>query len=728
MANKIIDVVLRMKDQLTGPMNGAMKKLQDNARQYQRLGRQIQRTGRNITAAGKTLTTAITAPAVALGAVAFKEYGEYDKQMRLVQQTMGATEEESKMLGQTIKTAAQDSVYGMQDAADATLNYARAGYSAKQAADMLAPAFNLAAGTATELDTVTAGLSSTIKAFNADTSEAQTYADIFAKAQAQSKTTVEDLFDSMAKASSVFATAKWDVKDLATATGVLGDAYIEGAEAGTALKTGIARLSAPAKQGAAWIDRLGINVTKADGSYKSFAEVQKILHDAFSNLTDVQKTQAASAIFGKNQMAKWLALIQRSPEDISKMISALDEASGTSKDMSDALMSGPGGAIEKLKSNWDIFKNTLGETLAPVLAPMVEKLTEMLQAFSNLTDEQKQNIVKWVAIAAAIGPALMVFGKATTAIGTLIKMLGKFGMSMKKGTGIFKLFAGAGGSGAMLGALGAIGVAIAVVIQNWDKITERISGFYQKVKPMLDKIIPVFKKVFGFISDLISNYAMKSLESFLTVVESIVEVFSGVADFLSGVFTGDWKKIWQGIQDIVAGVFKGLANLVIGTINGIIAGINVLVDGINAVIGGLDKTSGFVKKTYESSPALQKAAEEKGIDWRNAGGGGIGHIPSIPTLASGSKNWRGGLVQISERGGEIVDLPKGSRVYPHDESVRRAYQDGARNVSINIPKLADTITVREDADIDKIAIKLADRLEKVSLNMGGGQISYANQS
>lgn len=38
-------------------------------------------------------------------------------------------------------------------------------------------------------------------------------------------------------------------------------------------------------------------------------------------------------------------------------------------------------------------------------------------------------------------------------------------------------------------------------------------------------------------------------------------------------------------------------------------------------------------------------------------------------LAKGTSDWQGGLVQISERGGEIVDLPKGSRVYPHDESV-----------------------------------------------------------
>ena len=116
--SKVIDVILQLKDNMTGPMSRATSKLKENASQYQRLGRSIQRTGRQISSAGSTLTKTITAPAVALGAVAFKEYGEYDKQMRLVQQTMGSTAEESKMLEDAVKESAKNSVFGMQDMAD----------------------------------------------------------------------------------------------------------------------------------------------------------------------------------------------------------------------------------------------------------------------------------------------------------------------------------------------------------------------------------------------------------------------------------------------------------------------------------------------------------------------------------------------------------------------------------------------------------------------------------
>ena len=77
----------------------------------------------------------------------------------------------------------------------------------------------------------------------------------------------------------------------------------------------------------------------------------------------------------------------------------------------------------------------------------------------------------------------------------------------------------------------------------------------------------------------------------------------------------------------------------------------------------------------------------------------------------------GGLVQVSEKGGEIIDLPHGTRIYPHDESVRMA--KGAGGTVLNIPKLADQIIVREDADIEKIGDAIAKKIMASKSNRGG---------
>ena len=47
-------------------------------------------------------------------------------------------------------------------------------------------------------------------------------------------------------------------------------------------------------------------------------------------------------------------------------------------------------------------------------------------------------------------------------------------------------------------------------------------------------------------------------------------------------------------------------------------------------------------------------------------------------------------------------------------------------VSITIPKLADTIVIRDERDIDAIAEAFVKKLEKVSLNVGGGEIGYSH--
>ena len=97
-------------------------------------------------------------------------------------------------------------------------------------------------------------------------------------------------------------------------------------------------------------------------------------------------------------------------------------------------------------------------------------------------------------------------------------------------------------------------------------------------------------------------------------------------------------------------------------------------------------------------------------------------MPTIPMLYKGTNNWQGGAAIIHDRGGEIVDLPRGSRVYPHDKSIEMARREGAQSgsgaITINIQKLADKIEVRSDEDIDRIAEALAYKLKKIAFNTG----------
>lgn len=466
---------------------GDLEKEQKNfgsvgAQKIAAVGEKVKGVGEKMADIGGKMTAGFTVPVVAGAAAAVSAYGDVDKQFNLIEQTMGTASnsaEDFKGLWDQMGASAKNSTFGMQDAADATLNFARQGFSAKQAADMLTPAMSLAAGTETDLSETTAGLGNALKMFGANSSEAATYADVLAKAQAQANTTTSDLFDAMSVAGPICKTVGWNVQDLATITDVFGNAGISGSEGATALKTGLARLASPAKEGATYMDALGLSTGQTyaifndDGSMKSMQEVLANLNSAFDGLSQQEQMSAASAIFGKNQMGKWLTLVQTSPSDVEGLRSALDNCKGSADDMATALMSGTGGSIEQLKSTFDVLKVELGQQLAPAFEPVISGATNLMNSLMNLSPETQQMILRIVAVVAAIGPLLLIGGKLMVGIGQL----------MLYAPLIQAAFAGVLGPIALVAAAVAGAVAVGVLLyKNWDTIKAKASELGGKIK------------------------------------------------------------------------------------------------------------------------------------------------------------------------------------------------------------------------------------------------------
>lgn len=237
--------------------------------------------------------------------------------------------------------------------------------------------------------------------------------------------------------------------------------------------------------------------------------------------------------------------------------------------------------------------------------------------------------------------------------------------------------------------------AASAVLTAFKAVVSAVFGFISgAIKKAMNIIVPVVKVAFSAVKGAISA----AVQNITAIISGLLTVFDGITTFISGVFTGNWSKAWEGIKSIFKGVFDSLValcktpiNAVIGIINGAISGINNLgltIPDWVPVLGG-------------QSFSL--------------------NIPTIPMLYKGTDNWQGGAATIHDRGGEIVDLPKGTRVYPHDKSVEMARKEGAAqsgsgSISINIQKLADKIEVRSDEDIDRIAEALALKLKKVAFN------------
>ena len=747
MAGKVVDVTLRLIDKVTSPLGGINSKLQNSSKQWIKAGKQIQNAGKSISNVGSSMTKNLTVPIVGAGVASVKLASDFEAGMSKVQSISGATESQIGKLGEKAKEMGAKTKFSATEATEAYQYMAMAGWKAGDMVDGIEGIMYLAGATGEDLASTSDIVTDALTAFGKTAKDTGNFVDVMAKTASNANTDVSMLGESFKYVAPVAGAMKYSIEDTSLALGLMANAGVKASSAGTSLRSWITRMASPTKQSQQAMDALGISLTDSEGNMKSLATVMTETKGAFSKLSEEQKAQYASMLAGKTGMSGLLAVVNSSDSDFNKLTEAIQNSNGACKEMYDTANDNLTGQLTILKSTAESLAISFGEQLTPYIKTAVSWIQKITEKFNSLDDGTKKTITKIALIVASIGPALLIFGKMTTGIGRVVSMVGRFGNALKTFGSVSALITSP--AGIVIGVLAGIVIATILVIKNWDKIKKtaqkvfsfvkgvaedmglsfesvkktlapvgdkfteiggKLKELWEVVKPTVSKIgelaRAVFQGVFGAVIGGAIGYFQSFLNSVSVVLSGAMTMFGGLIDFLTGVFTGNWGKAWEGVKSIFSGAFQALVgiakapiNAVIGVINGAIAGINKIGITIPDWVPGIGGNSFKI------------------------------NIPRIPALASGTMNWKGGLVQISERGGEIVDLPRGARVYPHDESVKQAYKDGRMSkgagCSVNIPKLADQIIIREDADINKLASALGDMLEKYTDNMGGGEIGYS---
>ncbi len=539
------DGLQREIEETTQKLKDLEKQAEQSATAVQKIaaaGEKLKDIGGKVSGVGKDLSMYVTAPLVAAGTAGVKTFAEVDKTMALANKTMNNTAEEAEHLGSAMKSAASNSTFSMDDAANASLNFARAGLDAEQAAAALAPAMNLAAGEGGNLDTVSSGLVATINGFHGSFEDAGKYADVFASACNNSALDVDSLSSAMSVAAPIFASAGYKVNDAALYMGIMANNGIEADKAANSLKTGIARLVSPAKEGATMMEQLGISVTNTDGSMKDSVQIQKELHEAFANLSESEQIAAASAIFGKNQMAPWLALINTAPEDVDELNESLRTCAGTTDEMAQTMMGGFGGSIEKLKSSINVLAYSLGEALAPTIQRVVNFLQDMTDKFNALSPAQQQVIVKIGLAAAALGPLLLITGKMMTAVGTIMTVIPKLAGALSTVKGAFAALNAVMLANPIAIVIAAIAALVAAFIYLWNT-NESFRQFWIK---------------------LWENIKQAAVNAANAVKTGVTAAWNAVKSVTGTIFTavgGVVEKIWGGITGTVSKAVEGIKGM-----------------------------------------------------------------------------------------------------------------------------------------------------------------------
>lgn len=238
---------------------------------------------------------------------------------------------------------------------------------------------------------------------------------------------------------------------------------------------------------------------------------------------------------------------------------------------------------------WDSFLQPIASWTGGVIVDVLNGLADMLSSIGNWISEHKPLIEDLVLV---IGSFAAAWGLVTGAINLwniaigIWNSVGVIATAVTTGFGTAIAFLTSPITLAIL-AIGAI-IAIGVLLyKHWDVIKAKaievwhgIKAKFEEFKNWLGNIFATdWSQRFGFMGNILNIF----LSSTKGIFNSVKQIFNGIISFISGIFTADWAKAWQGVKDIFGGIMNGLGAVIKAPLNAVISLINSAISGLNKI-------------------------------------------------------------------------------------------------------------------------------------------------
>lgn len=562
---------------------------------------ELQKTSADFKKVGAGMVAIGGAMATGLG-YAVKTTADFEQQMSKVKALSGATDSELNQLSDTAKMLGASTKYTATQAGQGMEYMAMAGWEVNDIISALPGVLNMASAGATDLGVASDIASNIMSGFNIEAEKSGEVADVLTKAFTSSNTNLEMLGLTMSYVAPSAKAVGWSLEEVASATGLLGDAGIQGSKAGTALRKAITSLSAPTKEGGTILDKYKISITNAKGQMRPLADILGQMKTKFADLTDTQKASRVEAIFGTEAMSAMLTLME-DPQAINDFTKELENSGGTAERIADEQMDNLTGSIELLKSAFDSVQLSIGEHFIAPLRAVAGWLQNLLVWFNGLPE----GVQKFIAWTTAISTVLLLVGGAFLLfIGFLPALISGF-QSFIKVIGVLKTgLIGLATNPIALVILAVMAlIAIFVVLYkkneafrnkviqiwnaivafmqpvisylvNWVKTTwngvvawwnEIMPIFLQAVKnvwngiwfvlePIINAIVAIIKWAFPFVLAII----MLVWDNIKNIIEGTIGAIMNIIEIFSYLFTGQWGKLWESVKSLFFNVLKVLWN------------------------------------------------------------------------------------------------------------------------------------------------------------------------
>jgi TP901 family phage tail tape measure protein len=392
--------------------------------------------GKNVQWAGRQLMVGFTVPLTIFGTAATKVFRDLEKEVVNFKKVYGdlfTTDLEVETNLNAVKELSKEfTKYGI--AAKETMMLAAIGAQAgKEGAELQAATIQATRlSVLGDIDRQTA-MKTTIalqSAFKLSNEELANSINFLNLVENSSVVSLQNLTDAIPRVAPVIVGLGGDIKDMAVFLAAMQEGGVNAAEAANGLKSSLGRLISPTKQAKEMASEFGISLERiVEVNEGNVLGMVISLSKAMEQLTDLQKQQLLSAVFGKFQFARMGALFENITREGSQATRIIEMMDTSVEDLA-ATADKELGAIEdsigtQLTSAIEKFKLELapiGELFAKISIPLINFAVKILEAFNSISDSRKTMLALATLVVGVVVPAFtMFFGLIMNLLGNLSK-------------------------------------------------------------------------------------------------------------------------------------------------------------------------------------------------------------------------------------------------------------------------------------------------------------------
>lgn len=371
-----------------------------------------------------TLSSILVTSGVAEGirkvAAALKECvdvsADFHYTMATVQAVSGATTDEMGKLEAQAKDYASTTVFMAQDVANAYQVMGQAGWTVDEMLDSMAGTMSLASASGEDLGDTTNMVVDAMTAFGYGADQAGHFADVLARASADTNTSVALLGNSFQACATTAGGMGYSIDDVAVALGIMANNGLKAEMSGTALTTALTRMSGANETANGAMEDLGLTMFNASGQAKPLGQFLGELRDSFAGMTEEQKINNAYMLAGQRGMKGLLAIVNASDEDWNNLTESIANCSGAAEDMSNIKLDTYTGQVKLTQSALEGLEIAVGDKLTPALGELAEGFTKVLNGLTGFVNNNEAAVPVITGVVAALATFTTGITVATTAV------------------------------------------------------------------------------------------------------------------------------------------------------------------------------------------------------------------------------------------------------------------------------------------------------------------------